>query len=97
MPKATLIYQGVDITQDVDMVECVHTDVSGGACDCLSIKLDHAEKWFGWGPEKNDTIQILRNGYDTGTLYLNTVAPEAEVSCTSPFISFRYSTLTGTT
>ena len=76
MPKATLIYQGVDITQDVDMVECVHTDVSGGACDCLSIKLDHAEKWFGWGPEKNDTIQILRNGYDTGTLYLNTVAPE---------------------
>ncbi len=76
MPKATLIYQGVDITQDVDMVECVHTDVSGGACDCLNIKLDHAEKWFGWGPEKNDTIQILRNGYDTGTLYLNTVAPE---------------------
>lgn len=76
MPKMTLIYQGADITQDVDIVECLHSDVSGGACDCLNIKLDHAEKWFSWGTEKNDTLQIQRSGYDTGILYLNTVAPE---------------------
>ena len=76
MPKANLIYQGTDITQNVDIIECVMTDVSGGACDCLSLKVDHAEKWFRWGPEENDVIRVLRNGYDSGEMYLSTIAPE---------------------
>lgn len=71
-----LIYQGKDITKDVDIIECVSRDVSGGEADCLNLKVDHADQWFRWGTQKNDTIQVKRNGYDTKTLYLNTVIPE---------------------
>lgn len=72
----TLYYEGVDISNDVDILECIHKDVSCGARDCLNLKVDHAEKWLVWGPQKNDTIRITRSGYDTKTLYLNTVIPE---------------------
>lgn len=72
----TLIYEGVDITDDVDIIECVCKDVSGGQADCLNLKVDHADKWFRWGPQKNDRIRVLRSGYDTKNLFLNTVVPE---------------------
>ena len=72
----TLIYEGVDITEDVDIIECVCRDVSGGQADCLNLKVDHADKWFRWGPQKNDRIRVLRSGYDTKNLFLNTVVPE---------------------
>ena len=72
----TLIYEGVDITEDVDIIECVCRDVSGGEADCLNLKVDHADKWFRWGPQKNDKIRVKRSGYDTKTLYLNTIVPE---------------------
>ena len=75
-PKVRLIYQGTDVTDDVDIIECVHNDVCGGESDCLNIRVDHADKWFRWGPQKNDTLQVKRSGYDSGTLYLNTIIPE---------------------
>ena len=74
--KIRLIYEGTDITEDVDIIECVHSDVCGGESDCLNIKVDHAEKWFRWGPQKNDTLHVQRSGYDSGTLFLNTIIPE---------------------
>ncbi|MBR3740564.1 MAG: hypothetical protein IKN04_08900 [Clostridia bacterium] len=72
----SLIYEGVDITDDVDIMECVCRDVGGGEADCLNLKVDHADKWFRWGPKKNDKIRVKRSGYDTKTLFLNTVVPE---------------------
>ena len=72
----TLIYEGVDITDDVDIIECVCYDRSGGEADCLNMRLDHADKWFRWGPQKNDRIRVTRSGYDTKMLFLNTIAPE---------------------
>lgn len=72
----TLIYEGADITNEVDIIECVCRDVSGGEADCLTLKVDHADQWFRWGPKKNDRIRVTRSGYDSKTLYLNTVVPE---------------------
>ena len=72
----TLLYNGQNITKQVDIIECVLRDVSGGESDCLNLRLDHAEEWFRMGPQKNDTIQVKRGGYDSKTLYLNTVVPE---------------------
>ena len=76
MADISLIYEGVDITDSVDIKECVFRDASGRECDCLDVKLDHAERWLRWGPKKNDTIQVKRGGYDTKALYLNTIALE---------------------
>lgn len=72
----TLIYEGVDITDQVDIIECVHRDMSDCESDCLNLKLDHADKWFRWGPKKNDRLRVMRSSYDTGTLYLSAIAPE---------------------
>ena len=72
----TLFYKGEDITDSVDIIECVCRDVSGGESDCLNLKVDHADRWFRWGTQKNDTIRVTRSGYDTKTLYLNTIIPE---------------------
>lgn len=71
-----LYYNGTEIAKSIDIQECVVRDVSGGECDCLNLLVDHAEKWLKWGVKKNDTIRIKRSGYDSGKLYVNTVAPE---------------------
>ena len=76
MADMTLVYEGVDITDSVDIVDCVFRDASGGEYDCLDMKLDHAERWLRWGPQKNDRIEARRGGYSTKTLYLNTIALE---------------------
>lgn len=72
----TLLYEDTDITDQVVIAECVHRDVSRLECDCLSIRLENAETWFRWGPKKNDRIKVMRNKYDSGDLYLNTIVPE---------------------
>ncbi|MBQ9252243.1 MAG: hypothetical protein IJ188_06385 [Clostridia bacterium] len=71
-----LYYEGVDITRQVDIIECTCRDVSCGESDCLNLKVDHADTWFQWGPKKNDQIRVTRSGYDTKTMFLNTVVPE---------------------
>ena len=71
-----LFYEGKDITGHVDIVKCIHRDVSCGRSDCLELELDHAASWYSWEPQQDDEIRVICNGYDTGTLYLNTVLPE---------------------
>lgn len=71
-----LYYEGVDITDDVDVKKCIYTDVSGGRRDMLEIEFEYSEKWFGWQPQRDDTIRVKLDGLDTGFLYVNTVLPE---------------------
>lgn len=71
-----LIYEGVDITDSVDITECVHLDASDGRADRLDMTMEHADTWFGWGPREDDAIEIVHGGYRTGRLYLSAVIPE---------------------
>ena len=71
-----LFYNDKDITKYVDILGCVMRDRSGRESDCLDLKVDHANKWFNWGVAKNDRLRVTRSGYDSGTLFLNTIAPE---------------------
>lgn len=71
-----IIYEEHDITKDVDVKHCIHKDVSGGRRDLLDIEFEYSEKWFGWQPQRDDTIRIEMDGYSTGNLYVNTVLPE---------------------
>lgn len=72
-----LIYNGTDITEDVDVVKAIHRDVSGGRCDCLELVLENAAAWYRWQPQTDDTLRLTKESYDTGDLYLNTILPEA--------------------
>lgn len=71
-----LWYNGTDITKDVDILECLIRDVSGRESDCMNLLVDHADKWFKWNVQKNDTLRATRGGYDSKTLHLNTIRPE---------------------
>lgn len=70
-----IIYQGVDITDAVDIVSCIYNDRSGASCDSLDIEFDNLKSWHRWKPEENDEIIISHNGISTGKMYLNTVLP----------------------
>ena len=70
-----IIYQGVDITDAVDIVSCIYCDRSGASCDSLDIEFDNLKSWHRWRPEENDEIRISHNGISTGKMYLNTILP----------------------
>lgn len=69
-------YQGKDITGYVQVRQCIARDTCGGRCDSLEIEFENAAAWYRWGPEENDRILAALDGYDTGTLYVNTILPE---------------------
>lgn len=72
-----LFYEGTDITRDVDVVKCIHRDVSGGRCDSIEIELEHAAAWYRWKPQRDDVMEVQKDGYSTGILFLNTILPTA--------------------
>lgn len=71
-----LIYEGTDITNDADIVKCIHRDVCGNQCDLLEIELENAAAWYRWQPQRDDRMCVFLNGYDSGTMFLNSVLPE---------------------
>ena len=71
-----LYYQGKDITDFVQIRTCLVHDTCGDRCDSLEVEFENAPDWFGWAPEEDDKILVAHQGYDTGTMYVNTVIPE---------------------
>jgi hypothetical protein len=71
-----LFYEGTEITDFVDVTACEHRDVAGGRADGLMVTMEHAEKWYAWGPKKGDKMLAARDGYDTGVLYVDMILPE---------------------
>ena len=70
-----IIWQGTDITGYVMVRNAVARDTCGGRCDGLDIEFENAESWYRWGPKEDDEIRIRQDGWDSGVLYLNTIAP----------------------
>lgn len=73
-----LYWEGKDITGYVIVTKCVHRDVSHGRSDSLEIEFARAASWHRWGPETDDRIHVILDGYDTGAMYLNTILPEGD-------------------
>ena len=71
-----IIYQGVDITDMVQVTRCVSRDTADNRCDSLDIEFENATGWYGWQPQEDDQIVVDQDGYDTGIMYLNTILPE---------------------
>ena len=70
-----ILYQGVDITEMVQVKACTSRDTSDNRCDSLDIEFENAAGWYNWEPSEDDQIIISYNGYDTGIMYLNAVLP----------------------
>lgn len=72
-----LIYEDKDITGRVEIIGAVHRDQAGEGCDAMEIELEHMEQWAAWQPQPGDRIEARQDGYTTGTLYVNTIAPHS--------------------
>lgn len=67
-----IIYSGVDITKDVDIISCVLTDNNGGKQDYCKITFANGGKiWNEWQPQYNDKVCIKHGYSDSGKMYVN--------------------------
>lgn len=65
-----LIYEGSDITGDVEIRKADLIDNAGGELDGVELIFnDPKGLWSKWKPEKNNTIQIKESGFDSGVMY----------------------------
>jgi len=67
-----LIYEGKEITNNVDINNAVIIDAAGGQADSLEIRFSDTQKlWSSWRPEKNQRIELSRDGFKSGIMYVD--------------------------
>lgn len=71
-----IYYQGTNITGMVQVNSCIVRDTAAGRCDSLDIEFGNAAGWYSWGPEEDDQIMVVHDGYDSGMMYVNRIMPE---------------------
>ena len=73
-----LYYEGTDMTAYANLKACVYREYAFDRADCLEAVFDHAAAWHRWDVQAGDAIEADRDGYTTGRLYLNSIAPEGD-------------------
>lgn len=71
-----IIYQGVDITDSVQIAGLKIYDESAGKCDSAEITLENISAWLRWAPMVGDEMEIREGGISTGVLYIDTMQPD---------------------
>lgn len=72
MSKTAIIYNGVHIENDVDLIACSLTDGNGGQQDYCKITFSNGDKlWNEWQPQYNDTVQAVKGNIDSGVMFVN--------------------------
>lgn len=72
-----LIYEGKDITGDIEIRGADLTDNAGGELDSLDLTIDDSRGfWSQWKPEKNHTVQVKESGFDTGIMYIDEIVQQ---------------------
>jgi len=67
-----IIYEGKDITSAVEIQKADIIDNAGGMTDSIELWFDDPKGfWSQWKPEKNHTVQIIENGFDSGLMYVD--------------------------
>jgi len=70
-----LIYEGVDITSEVEINKAEVTDSAGGRADSIEIRFSDTEKlWSKWKPEKNHRIELKKGGFSSGLMFVDSWA-----------------------
>ncbi|MCB6992892.1 hypothetical protein LI177_05255 [bacterium 210820-DFI.6.37] len=67
-----MIYEGVDITENVDLHSCVHDMYAAGQSDTLNLMIDDSNKmWDRWDAKEGDEIQVISDDIDSGIMFVS--------------------------
>lgn len=67
-----VIYEGKDIAPIVEIKRADIIDNAGGVADSLELHFNDPDKlWGEWSPMKNDSVQVVENGFTSGLMYVD--------------------------
>jgi len=69
-----LIYEGIDITNNVDIKNANIIESSGSYFDNVIVNLNNSiNEWSGWKPKKTDRLELKHKGFSSGTMYIDEI------------------------
>lgn len=77
---AQVIYEGKDISANVDISGLTATDSCGDTADAIDAAFANSEnQWSAWKPEKTNSLRIARYGFDSGQMWIDRIRQERGV------------------
>ena len=65
-----LIYEGKDITKEIDIRTADLMDCSGGKFDSITLEINNPiNDWSRWKPQKHHTIELKKEGFSSGNMF----------------------------
>lgn len=72
-----IIYEGKDISADVEISGLKVTDSCGDHADGIDAVFANSEnQWSGWKPQKEDALSIVHEGYRSGSMWIDRIRQE---------------------
>lgn len=69
---AKVLYNGVDVTEDIDIAMLTVTEDCGDTPDTIDLIANSSEdQWVAWEPKKGDMLEITHEGYSSGTMVID--------------------------
>ncbi|WP_069997749.1 phage late control D family protein [Cellulosilyticum sp. I15G10I2] len=66
-----LIYEGKDITKDIDIRTADLTDCSGGKFDSIILEINNpTNDWSRWKPQKSHELELRKDGFSSGKMFI---------------------------
>lgn len=75
-----ILYNGVDISSDVNLINDELIDNAGGIPDSISLTFsDNSGLWSQWNPQKNDNLEVKEGSFSTGKTYIDDIGQSLSV------------------